>query len=217
MASAEENGDDDDGDEIREDAISIAQVHAIRIGKTVWYPTTQVVQGQTFFNVNKNDRVLTKLTTGRGLNRHAAKSNDMGKKQFWHNMQVARREACNAAYAQVQRHAMEAAGEVVPDNHKFRAARNGDQFFVKGGAVEVELEGMTVLTTFAVKGDLFFRLDTQTVRQVIAAIRGSPDMVIGSPKKKRRRKRKGGSLTPQRKNCQEEPEEDAAGEAEASE
>ncbi|CAL1160942.1 unnamed protein product [Cladocopium goreaui] len=200
MASAEEN-EDDDGDEIREDAISIAQV----------------VQGQTFFNVNKNDRVLTKLTTGRGLNRHAAKSNDMCKKQFWHNMQVARREACNAAYAQVQRHAMEAAGEVVPDNHKFRAARNGDQFFVKGGAVEVQLEGMTVLTTFAVKGDLFFRLDTQTVRQVIAAIRGSPDIVIGSPKRKRRRKRKGGSLTPQRKNCQEEPEEDAAGEAETSE
>ena len=214
MASAEENDDDDD--ETVEDAISIAQVHAIRVGKTVWYPTTQVVQGQTFFNVSKYDRVLTKLTTGRGMNRHVNKSNGMSKKQFWHNMQVARREACNEAYAQVQRHAMEAAGEVVPDNQKFRAAHNGDQFFVKGGAIEVELEGTKVLTTFAVKGDLFFRLDTQTVRQVIAAIRGSPDIVIGSPKRKRRRKRKGGSLTPQRKNCQEEPEEDAAGEAEAS-
>ena len=50
MASAEENDDDDD--EIVEDAISIAPVHAIRVGKTVWYPTTQVVQGQTFFNVS---------------------------------------------------------------------------------------------------------------------------------------------------------------------
>ena len=214
MASAEENDDDDD--EIVEDAISIAQVHAIRVGKTVWYPTTQVVQGQTFFNVSKYDRVLTKLTTGRGMNRHVNKSNGMSKKQFWHNMQVARREACNEAYAQVQRHAMEAAGEVVPDNQKFRAAHNGNQFFVKGGAIEVELEGTKVLTTFAVKGDLFFRLDTQTVLQVITAIRNSPDAEIASPKKKRRKKKKGGSLTPQRRRCQEEPEEDDVGEAEAN-
>ena len=157
MASGEENDDTQDA-EVLEDypEISIATVHAIRVGKVAWYPTTQVVQGQTFFNVSKHDSVLTKLTTGRRANRHKGKSNNViSQKRIWHDLYVARREACNEAFAQAQRHAMEAAGEVVAADHKFRAAHDGDQFFVKGGAVELQLGNSRVLTTFAVKGPLF--------------------------------------------------------------
>ena len=201
MASGEENDDTQDADALEDyPEISIATVHAIRVGKVAWYPTTQVVQGQTFFNVSKHDSVLTKLTTGRRANRHKGKSNNViSQKRIWHDLYVARREACNEAFAQAQRQAMESAGEVVAADHKFRAAHDGDQFFVKGGAVELQLGNSRVLTTFAVKGPLFFRLDLETVKQVLEAIRNSPDAEIASPKRKRRRRKKGASMTPQRK------------------
>ena len=50
--------------------VSVKEVAQIMVGKIVWYPSTKVVQNQSYFKLDKHDPVLTKLVTGRGQNRH---------------------------------------------------------------------------------------------------------------------------------------------------
>ena len=50
--------------------VSVKEVAQIMVGKSVWYPSTKVVQNQSYFKLDKHDPVLTKLVTGRGQNRH---------------------------------------------------------------------------------------------------------------------------------------------------
>lgn len=212
MAASDDDAElDSAGEEGDNPAISIALVHAVRVGKTVWFPDTQSVQGCTYFKVSKYDRTLTKLTLGKGVQRHKGKSTvTLGTKQFWQKMLQARKEACNQAFRKVQQAAIDGSGQPLQEGQKIRDARAGDEFFVRGGAVDLPLGDTTFRCVFQLKGDLWLELTPKAVEYVIRHIKESPDMEPCSPKRRRKRKASG---TPKREHHDKPAEaaEEAAG------
>lgn len=212
MAASDDDAEGESaGEEVDNPAISIAQIHAVRVGKAVWYPDTQSVQGCTYFKVSKYDRTLTKLTLGKGVQRHKKKSTvSMATKKFWKDIMHARREACNQAFRKVQQAAIDGSGQPLQEGQKLRDARAGDEFFIRGGAVDLPLGDTTFRCVFQLKGDLWLELTPKAVEYVIRHIKESPDMEPCSPKRRRKRKPSG---TPKRENSDKPAEaaEEAAG------
>ena len=213
MADSDHSGEAASDEDPQADMdVKIAQIWAIQCGKTVWYPDTQHVAGTCFFKVSKHDRVLTRLTMGKTMSRHKSKGVvSMANRQIWRDLYMARKEACNAAYAKVQRDAMLQAGEDIPPNHKVLDARPGDEYFIPGRVVHVDIADQRCKLLFQVKGDVWVELSVKAVEAVIKAISESPVIEPASPKRRRRKKRRA-SATPkrdEREDHQEEPNEDA--------
>lgn len=164
--------------------VSVKEVAQIMVGKIVWYPSTKVVQNQSYFKLDKHDPVLTKLVTGRGQNRHKNRERvRVTKKRFWLRTEQARKAACDQAFHEVQLQAISAAGQDAAAC-KCRPALDGDAIFVPGGCVNITIAGVMVKTIFALKGPFWIELSAEAVKAVLTALKRSTDHQPGSPNKK---------------------------------
>lgn len=194
-------GDEDD------ERVGIAQVYRVTFGNKAWYPDIQFADNRVFVKMDKHDRELTKITLGKGVNRHKNKGEirTMSKLQWWADMHALRRQACNTVIAEVLRAAMMEGGDEVPANHRFREARDEDKWLVRKEAVELQCPCLpdghpatTVLALWKMRGPLWLELTEECVKYCVAAIRQSHDAVPTSPKRKRRRPRRRSASTPRR-------------------
>lgn len=198
--------------------VKIAQVFAVTIGRTVWYPDVQTAQGTVYFKLAKHDRTLAKVVLGKAINRHKKHGavRTIRNKQWWPDMQQLRKQACNDAYHAILRGNMEHAGQVIAENQKFRDAEDDDRWLVGQSQVELNLpavEGHQATTCQALwqtKGELWLELNESVVKYCVAALKASDDVVKASPKRKRRRKRDC-SKTPKKDRRVSDPFENADG------
>lgn len=221
MAS-EESHHSGSGDECEDDrSVNIAQVFAVTIGKTVWYPDVQTSSGTVYFKLAKGDRVLSKLILGKGVNRHLKKGDvrTISNRRWWSDVQKIRKEAMNMTYHHILRQTMEQAGTPPTENTKFRDARDDDRWLIRRSGVELTLpaveghEEIKCEALWQTKGDIWLELKPHVVEYCVAALKASDDIPKPSPKRKRKRKRDG-SATPkgERKHAQPLPESPEADE-----
>lgn len=200
--------------------IRITQVWSINIMKHPWQPDTQTISGHTFFRLSKQDRRLCQWVYNKGMNRSAkGERRIISNLAFWPKLVAARREGCNQAIARVLRDAMVTAGEEPAPDHKFRPAKDGDEWLMPSRAVDIHMNDRVLKVAFALRGDVLIELTPENVQWVIQSLRDSDVIDPASPSRKKRRRKRKGSQTPKRhrhdeagdgQEQQEQPAEDAS-------
>lgn len=201
---SESHGSDHGAEE--DDRVAIAQVHRVTFGNKAWYPDIQTADNRVFFKIDKHDRELTKITLGKGINRHKNKGEirTLSKLRWLADMHALRKQACNSAIHDVLRAAITENGDDVPANFRFRDAREDDKWLVRKEVVELHCPALdnypatVIMALWQIRGPLFLELTEECVKYCVAAIKQSPEAVPCSPKRKRKKKHRRSASTPRK-------------------
>ena len=208
-ASAGEDGRDESPPRCK-----IVELTAIlhKVLKKPWLPDVQYVQGEPFIKVSRHCPHLTRLCSGKSLNRHLYKKGEQValRQMFFSQICSLRKQACDRRYREMIMENI-VPGEELP---KIRSAKDSDKYTCgRSVVVDVSSEDLPphsfrLLWGVSGQAEFWMSLTEENLEYCVRAITASPDQpkearpkakaaCKGSPRKRRRlRRRKSDSVEP---------------------